>query len=39
MTEDIQKKAVQEYGSPLYLYDLDQFTSNIDRLREHLFFI
>ncbi len=37
MTEDIQKKATQEYGSPLYLYDLDQFASNIDRLREHLF--
>ena len=37
MTEDIQKKAIQEYGSPLYLYDLDQFRSNIDRLREHLF--
>ncbi len=37
MTEDVQKKAVQEYGSPLYLYDMGQFRSNIDRLRENLF--
>ena len=37
MTEDIQKKAIQKYGSPLYLYDMDQFRLNIDKLREHLF--
>lgn len=37
MTEDVQKKAVQEYGSPLYLYDMGQFRSNIERLRENLF--
>lgn len=37
MTKDVQKKAVQEYGSPLYLYDMGQFRSNIDRLRENLF--
>ena len=37
MTEDIQKKAIQKYGSPLYLYDMDQFRLNIEKLRDLLF--
>lgn len=37
MTKEIQVEAVSRYGTPLYLYDLDQFRKNIANLREHLF--
>ena len=37
MTSDIQKRAVWQYGTPLYLYDLEQFRLKINKLRKHLF--
>lgn len=37
MTNDIQKRAVWQYDTPLYLYDLEQFRSKINKLRKHLF--
>lgn len=37
MTKEIRREAVSRYGTPLYLYDLDQFRKNISYLREHLF--
>ena len=36
MTNNIQERAVWQYDSPLYLYDLEQFRLNIDKLREYL---
>ena len=37
MTEDIQKTAIQKYGSPLYLYDMDQFRLNMTNLESICF--
>lgn len=36
MPEEVNQAAVRQYGTPLYLYDLDKFRENIVTLNAHL---